>query len=483
MLRAIPNPLLDTFEAALKDFISAPTCPVNVPTAISKRYSEEEDGYLASRHASYGDIAIRATPTTSEVSTVLTALTGLISSVRHGETNPWVEQIKTIWTSGVKATLPYFAMATLSVFLKTWIGSNLVLFQASDVALIGDNYDDEGDFTKRSLQSPEEYLIARGVSSDLISSYPADEHIFLQGRASAAPKKFIVTLADGTTREISWPQPTWRSSGSWPANSLIYTYVLILEDPTDCSNSNLMIVPYTRVPTGVQISTEHIVEGNTPQNFFSDRHHGLLRSRQASRFAPQISAFWTDWLNSSWMTNTVALSGSLNPRVPVHRLMESLGSRRNTENFLILLQVINQMKSTIWQRGNKEEDIADLVADLTQPTVWPYYSDPVVHRNMVRGANAFRGVLAGIQNGYNAINLGRDIIDPVGPWDEWIRDHFRSMAIRSLEFINTNIAAMRTAHQPGGPTNPITLQVFEHLVRLARDARYIDANTLIIGLN
>jgi hypothetical protein len=134
LTKAIPNPLLNTLEAALKDFISAPTCPANVPTAISKRYSEEEDGYLASRHASYGDIAIRATPTTSEVSTVLTALTGLISSVRHGETNPWVEQIKTIWTSGVKATLPYFAMATLSVFLKTWIGSNLVLFQASDVA-------------------------------------------------------------------------------------------------------------------------------------------------------------------------------------------------------------------------------------------------------------------------------------------------------------------------------------------------------------
>lgn len=115
--------------------------------------------------------------------------------------------------------------------------------------------------------------------------------------------------------------------------------------------------------------------------------------------------------------------------------------------------------------------------------VWRYYSDPVVHRNMVRGANAFRGVLAGIQNGYNAINLGGDIIDPVGPWDDWIRNHFRSMAVRSLEFINTNIAAMPTAHQPGGPTNPITLQVFEHLVRLARDARYIDANTLIIGLN
>lgn len=115
--------------------------------------------------------------------------------------------------------------------------------------------------------------------------------------------------------------------------------------------------------------------------------------------------------------------------------------------------------------------------------VWRYYSDPVVHRNMVRGANAFRGVLAGIQNGYNAINLGGDIIDPVGPWDDWIRNHFRSMAVRSLEFINTNIAAMPTAHQPGGPTNPITLQVFEHLVRLARDARYIDSNTLIIGLN
>lgn len=116
-------------------------------------------------------------------------------------------------------------------------------------------------------------------------------------------------------------------------------------------------------------------------------------------------------------------------------------------------------------------------------SVWRYYSDAVVHRNMVRSANAFRGILGEIQNGYNAINLGRDIINLVGPWDEWIRDHFRNMAIQSLEFVNTNIAAMRTAHQAGGPTNPITLQVFEHLVRLATDTSYIDASTLINGLD
>ncbi|OBT78653.1 hypothetical protein VF21_02273 [Pseudogymnoascus sp. 05NY08] len=194
------------------------------------------------------------------------------------------------------------------------------------------------------------------------------------------------------------------------------------------------------------------------------------------------------------MTNTTPLSGSLNPRVPVHRLMESLRSRRNTENFLILLQVINQMKSTIWQYGNIESNIADLVADVAHPNiplntmrnviaVWRYYSDPVVHRNMVPGANAFCAVLGQIQNSYNAINLSRDVIDLVGPWDEWIRDHFREMAIDSLAFVNTNIAAMRTAHQVAGPTNPITRQVAEHLIRLARDASYIDANTLINGLD
>lgn len=133
LAKAIPNPLLNTFEAALTDFISAPTCLANVPTAITKRYSEEEDGYFASHHASYGDIAIRATLTTSEISTVLTAVIGLVSSVCSRESNLWIEQIKTIWTNGVKAAFLYFAIATLSVFLKTWIGSNLVLFKGLDV--------------------------------------------------------------------------------------------------------------------------------------------------------------------------------------------------------------------------------------------------------------------------------------------------------------------------------------------------------------
>jgi hypothetical protein len=102
---------------------------------------------------------------------------------------------------------------------------------------------------------------------------------------------------------------------------------------------------------------------------------------------------------------------------------------------------------------------------------------------MVRSANSFRAVLGDIQNGYNALNLGVDVINLVGPWDEWIRDHYREMAIRSSAFVNDNIAAMRTAHQVGDPTNPITVQVFEHLVRLATDAIYIDATTLINGLD
>jgi hypothetical protein len=68
--------------------------------------------------------------------------------------------------------------------------------------------------------------------------------------------------------------------------------------------------------------------------------------------------------------------------------------------------------------------------------VFQYYNQGIVHERLVRPANAFRAQLGIIQNAYNAINLGVRSVNLVGPWDEWIRDEIRTIAINALSFVN-----------------------------------------------
>ena len=99
--------------------------------------------------------------------------------------------------------------------------------------------------------------------------------------------------------------------------------------------------------------------------------------------------------------------------------------------------------------------------------VFQYYNQGIVHKRLVRSANAFRAQLGAIQNVYNAINLGVRSVNLVGPWDDWIRDEIRTIAINAQSFVNYQVAAIRIAHQgrTTGMGNGIRLQVNEMLYR------------------
>lgn len=110
---------------------------------------------------------------------------------------------------------------------------------------------------------------------------------------------------------------------------------------------------------------------------------------------------------------------------------------------------------------------------------------PEVHERLVRLANAFRTELRTIQNAYNGRNLGSRSIDLVGARDEWIRDFFATMAIDSLEFLTTNLQAIREAH-----SNPTTDEeiarsaiVLEMLIRQNKDLKFVDKALMIDGLD
>jgi hypothetical protein len=71
--------------------------------------------------------------------------------------------------------------------------------------------------------------------------------------------------------------------------------------------------------------------------FFTNRNQASLPSGQASRFAAPPLDFFTNFLFQQRIFNAGPLPGGLDPTVPIHRLAETLGSRRNIENFVLLL--------------------------------------------------------------------------------------------------------------------------------------------------
>jgi hypothetical protein len=95
------------------------------------------------------------------------------------------------------------------------------------------------------------------------------------------------------------------------------------------------------------IAAEHITEGNTPSMFFTNRNQATLSSGQASRFAAPPLDFFTNFLLEQRIFSAGPFPEGLNPTIPIHRLAETLGSRRNIENFLILLQLVNLMKAGV----------------------------------------------------------------------------------------------------------------------------------------
>jgi hypothetical protein len=135
---------------------------------------------------------------------------------------------------------------------------------------------------------------------------------------------------------------------------------------------------------------------NTPQQFFTDRYNGVMGGdgSATSRFAPVcvtlfiflpnscegslhaaatflvynpatklirsnlLTFYWhtqftdeflrTFMLQREMTSNLPVMPGGLNPRLPVARLVEALGSRRNTLNFMILWQGLNGLKSQVF---------------------------------------------------------------------------------------------------------------------------------------
>lgn len=92
---------------------------------------------------------------------------------------------------------------------------------------------------------------------------------------------------------------------------------------------------------------EHIVELNTIQEFLQDAVEGNLPTGSH----PRNLALPEDYLTAM---NTAMLTGPPRPagggrqsRIPLHRIMIAFGSGRNNQDFVVLFNLLNGLKSRV----------------------------------------------------------------------------------------------------------------------------------------
>ncbi|KAB8225906.1 hypothetical protein BDV33DRAFT_198320 [Aspergillus novoparasiticus] len=150
----------------------------------------------------------------------------------------------------------------------------------------------------------------------------------------------------------------FKSTSEWDSENHVYDRAFDFKVIGDCSDPS--IEKYS-VPTGRWFHTEHIIEIQLMKKFFNATTSGILLSgAQARRYIPVPCHYYTKEkvLRQQLLggVQPVAVGGEDSAQ-PELRIMDSLGSTTNSEQFVLLEKDINNMKSRVMVGGTiRDED-------------------------------------------------------------------------------------------------------------------------------
>ncbi|KAK2839162.1 hypothetical protein FQN49_006418 [Arthroderma sp. PD_2] len=263
----------------------------------------------------------------------------------------------------------------------------------------------------------------------------------LKKRGSRINRKYIVTCDDGQTMRFDLWSDAYPSASAHDPNSDIYDKAIDFVDLDKCGNPNL---GYTRIPTGRDYATEHIIELQTITSFFALGSKGKLTSKKSARFEPLNDCLFYPLLKQKVLKDRPAtfLGGSASP-YPRERIMHAFGSDVNRANFWLLYQDINAMKARLWggiapvetsnmleYANNLDEPEIALVHIKTAISVFNYLNHPEVHDSMVTINRHIRQELALAETGTSRF-LGL-----VDAWDEFLLDILDNMVEKATLFVD-----------------------------------------------
>ncbi|KAI2789668.1 hypothetical protein POX_d05163 [Penicillium oxalicum] len=264
----------------------------------------------------------------------------------------------------------------------------------------------------------------------------------------AGPRPFSVGLSNGAT--VRWRSLSYRSRGDWPIGHPIWSEAFGYENDVDCLDVDVGTVIVTLSGDREPYDVEHSVELNTIQMFLRDASRGTLPTTAHPRNLP-LPDDYTQALNTPMLLNAPPMAGGQASSTPLVRMMNALGSRRNGQDFLVLIQALNGLKSRMWRNVEFYDNMENLIADndylpalrniRSVITVIHYLNHPKVHPHLINTANEVRTELGLADQEW--ISQGNH--NPRGQdwWDQWIRELFRRIGAESRNWVSNWVTRMR----------------------------------------
>ncbi|KAF6841193.1 Killer toxin subunits alpha/beta 4 [Colletotrichum plurivorum] len=255
--------------------------------------------------------------------------------------------------------------------------------------------------------------------------------------------------------------------GQWPAprdipkDDWMWQHVSALDLVDDCTMMWLKQYTYEDIE---RYLNENPSVGKTPENFVQVEHwveknffakftHDVINQTLASgkpftaaRSIPPtlFSEFMTVNLLSLQDEKTVPGAGA--ELMPKKRIMHTLGTKKYTENFLLLQGDVNNFKEGILKGDNpvalkkmakfmdKEERV--FLTKLREVFgVISYLNDADALKRGERTIERIRWEWYVYQKTYKAFDTSEESIDVVAAWDVWYKDYMQTRALAAKEFI------------------------------------------------
>ncbi|KAJ5638235.1 hypothetical protein N7490_008114 [Penicillium lividum] len=184
-----------------------------------------------------------------------------------------------------------------------------------------------------------------------------EQHLHLFEKRSDRQVTLTCPGQSPSTQSFTIANVDYYSCGSWDYDNDVYDLAFDFEDIGDCANAQ---VSQYSLPTGRWFATEHIIEIQMMKQFFGVTTSGILVSgASATTFTPVPCRYYVKekaLRQQLQGIEDVTFTGGIDSPQPEVRIMDALGSKTNTGNFVLLQEDINGMKARIMVGGTIHTD-------------------------------------------------------------------------------------------------------------------------------
>ncbi|THC90472.1 hypothetical protein EYZ11_010063 [Aspergillus tanneri] len=308
---------------------------------------------------------------------------------------------------------------------------------------------DQGEFCNSDAEEHDPALTQREVQWN----EQRDVLVRLEKRAKAKKLTFECKDKDGTVHKVTYTRSAYPGGSEWALTTAAARQAVDLDQREMCVNTRVRERPLREgenVPHNVQLNTEHVIEIKLINEF--------LEWAQNDPKCDVDCDLIVNFLNKEVIINAPSVPGGTNPKMPLNRIMEELGSMNNRDVFRLLRESVNRVKG-------------DTIA------VFRYQNNPAVRRRFQMVFNGITTELRRTSEAYKAAT-GKDV-NLEDCWRRFFQERIDQTVRNARDFVRAGIHEMRQRWLPSRNPNDenwvnLCVQLIELLNSLQMDSlRYI----------